>query len=141
MEGSSGNTLFKNQITNNSYGISIVSGENNRIYFNNIYENRNLEAYEGDACTGNQWDNGTAGNYWGNYTEKYPEAKKDGTFWDTPYEIDGDGLGMDNFPLVKPIALGDSKNILGFPIPHILIFISIGVFLLRRKIHNQRIRR
>jgi parallel beta-helix repeat protein len=136
IEGSSANKLLKNQITNNSYGISIGSADNNEIYFNNIYENRENEAYEGDTCTNNQWDNGTTGNYWGNYTEKYPEAKKDGEFWDTPYEIDGDGLGMDNFPLVKQIEFDDSKNILGFPTLHFIIFISIGVFLLKRKVYN-----
>jgi parallel beta-helix repeat protein len=138
IQDSSNNKFFKNSITNNSKGISIFSSDNNEFYFNNIYENHDLEALEGDTCTNNKWDNGTAGNYWGNYTERYPEANKDGSFWDTPYEIDGDGLGMDNFPFVKPIEFDDSKNILGFPVLSIIIFISIGVFLLRRKVRNQK---
>ncbi len=85
-------------------------------------------------CSNNEWDNGTHGNYWGNYTIKYPNATNDKTFWDTPYMIDGDCLGVDNFPLVNPVILKDSINISGFPLLNLLIFVSVGVFLLRKRI-------
>lgn len=38
-----------------------------------------------------------------NVVIKYPEATNNGTVWDTPYEINGSGDGMDSFPLVNPI--------------------------------------
>ncbi|MHA1673275.1 MAG: NosD domain-containing protein [Promethearchaeota archaeon] len=94
-----GNTLFNNSI----YGIDFLFGcIQNTIYFNDIYENQQYQAYESSGSTGNQWDNGTTGNYWGDdYTSRYPSATNDGYVWDTPYEINGTGDGLDNYPLVN----------------------------------------
>ena len=51
----------------------------------------------------NQWNNGTHGNYWGDYIAKYPLATNNETVWDTGYEIDGDGGGVDGKPLVDMV--------------------------------------
>lgn len=40
------------------------------------------------------------GNYWSDYTSRYPDATSDGAVWDTPYEIEYDA--NDPFPLVRP---------------------------------------
>ncbi len=136
---SSNNRLFKNDVSKNNGGIYLYNSTNNEFYFNNLYENRNFEAEYDDGCTDNQWDNGTAGNYWGNYRDKYPDATNDGTVWDTPYEIGGESLGIDNFPLVRPVILKETIKIPGFPLIDILIFVSVGVFLLGRKVIHRRI--
>jgi len=98
------NTITRNKIVNNTNGIYLyLSSSNNLIYLNDIYGNE-AQAFEDGDCIGNQWDNGATGNYWGeDYTDKYPVATHDGTVWDIPYEIDGSGLGKDNFPLVNPV--------------------------------------
>ncbi|MHA1611939.1 MAG: NosD domain-containing protein [Promethearchaeota archaeon] len=107
-------TVSGNIVYNNEIGIDL-SGSDNEIYSNDIYGNQDLQAEEGMGSTDNQWDNGTTGNYWGNdYLGKYPEATNDGTVWDTPYEIDGDSLGTDNFPLVNPIFPDGDAPIFSF---------------------------
>lgn len=51
-----------------------------------------------------KWDDGEIGNYWGDYTAKYPNAQvlPNGT-WDTPYVIDANNV--DNHPLVNPVDI------------------------------------
>ena len=44
----------------------------------------------------------THGNYWNDYTTRYPSATNDGTVWNTPYTIDGEASAQDNYPLVNP---------------------------------------
>ena len=142
IQNSCNNVIFGNNIGNNNCGIFLsANANNNTIYFNDIYENLRNEVSERYDCSGNQWDNGTTGNYWGNYTDKYPDAKNDGIYWDTPYEIGGDSLGKDNFPLVNMVSGKQSRKISGFPIVNILFFISLGAFLLRRRIIHQKIRK
>jgi parallel beta-helix repeat protein len=50
------------------------------------------------------WDNGTVGNYWSNYTQRYPNAKPAGTSgtWNTPYVVSLNNT--DYHPLIAPIA-------------------------------------
>jgi len=50
-----------------------------------------------------QYDDGSAGNYWSDYTTRYPGATNDGAVWDTPYEVDGEDHFTDRFPLVDRI--------------------------------------
>jgi len=129
-------------MSNVEYGIRLGDYSiNNTIYYNDFYrvDNTSVLAHENENCHDNQWDNGTTGNYWEDYTTKYPSATNDGNFWDTPYEIDGDGPGIDNFPLVD--SVNPIPVIKGFPIVNIIILISIGVFILKRKINLQRIRK
>ncbi len=133
LQSSTNNLLIKNEVRNNSWGITLLSSENNKIYLNDIYENREYEAIEGLTSLNNVWDNGTAGNYWGNYTERYPDAKNNGIVWDTPYEIDGVDLGIDNFPLANPVFPEEQYTISGFSLVYMLFFISVGVFLLKKK--------
>jgi len=110
------NTIKNNNISsNNHYGISIeiYSGvpsypsNNNLIYHNNLINNTD-DSY--DECT-NIWYNTiiAEGNYWDDYEEKYPSAKKLWLkgIWDTPYDIPG-GDNQDRYPWIK--LDGKSKN-------------------------------
>jgi len=128
----SGNNLtgFINQ------AIRIVEGSNNTIYANNMGKDEfAIELDEGaadntfyannfaaDSCkirinnaAGNFWDNGTIGNYWGNYNGS--DSNGDG-IGDTPYTIvaykwDTSAGGdvsyvydQDNYPLIAPYKFG-----------------------------------
>jgi parallel beta-helix repeat protein len=77
---------------------SYFGSNNNIIYLNNIINNSN-NSY--DECN-NTWDNGEFGNFWDDYREKYPFARKMRLkgIWNTPYEIPG-GENKDMFPLIK----------------------------------------
>ncbi|MGM0687306.1 MAG: right-handed parallel beta-helix repeat-containing protein [Promethearchaeati archaeon] len=59
--------LVNNLVTNNShYGIFLNSDtSNNLLYLNRIGDNDEANAY--DSGDSNRWDNGTHGNYWGDY--------------------------------------------------------------------------
>lgn len=57
------------------------------------------------------WDNGAVGNFWGNYTNQYPNAQpaSDGKTWNTPYVIDA--YNRDNHPFINPIPLQELKDL------------------------------
>lgn len=106
--GSSYNKIIENNISYNLYwGIEIQEGNDNIIYHNN-FEYNMWSAIDGGN---NIWDDGKYGNYWSDYKDKYPNAKKKPQegIWDTPYEIDG-GSNKDNRPLIKPWPKSKSKS-------------------------------
>lgn len=90
--------------SNGDYGMYLEDTSNyNEIWHNNIIGNNggNVQAY--DDAGNNYWDNGSVGNYWDDYEDRYPSATNDGTVWDTPYEINGTGLAEDEYPQVDPV--------------------------------------
>jgi len=95
------NTISGNNISENNYnGMYICDSScNNTISGNNFFDNI---AY--DRCN-NTWDNGLKGNYWDDYKEKYPDARKKWlrNIWDTPYDIPG-GDNQDRYPLIRPYS-------------------------------------
>lgn len=103
------NNIIKKSKLNSNYYIGLeVSGSLNQIYHNFFFNN-------GHSAYGygmNQWDNGIYGNYWSDFEEKYPHAKKLSLkgIWDTPYEIPGDGDNQDNYPLLKPYGRPRGKS-------------------------------
>jgi parallel beta-helix repeat protein len=98
------NTISFNTFINNRFGIYIMYGfgnpsDNNQIYRNNFIDNTPNAI---DECN-NVWDDGKYGNYWSDYKEKYPDARKKllkPWMWNTPYEIYG-GNNTDSCPLVN----------------------------------------
>jgi parallel beta-helix repeat protein len=71
-----------------------------------------------DDSGGDYWDDGTEGNYWGDYVQWYPDAKANGKVWDTPYALNGSGGRSDMFPLAllydfrPPVAVaGDDVTV------------------------------
>jgi parallel beta-helix repeat protein len=101
LEGSSSNSIFGDNITNNYYGLWLfsssdnsiarnnitandyfsiqltVSSNNNIIFHNNFGEDNN-QVYVDTSCYGNVWDNGCEGNYWSTYTGEDLDAPPDG---------------------------------------------------------------
>jgi len=116
---SSNNTITFCNVADNDYGVYIDSTYhpddpciNNLIYLNNFIDNVDNAHSENSPNIWNSPEeitytyNGNTytsylGNYWSDYTERYPGASEiDSTgIWDTPYSIDSDN---DNYPLVEP---------------------------------------
>ena len=98
------NTLYQNRIINNGYGVLLGYSSNNSIYHNTIANNTLSEAYYDSfyAETHNFWYNESEGNYWGDYTAKYPSATPSGRVWLTPYVLNGSTTDVDPFPLRQP---------------------------------------
>ena len=89
------NIISKNIIGGNlGHGIFIdVYSFDNLFYFNEFVSN-NINAK--DNGVNNQWDNGTIGNFWDDYSGIDLNLDNIG---DTPYNISGSGDSQDNFPI------------------------------------------
>jgi hypothetical protein len=101
---SSNNTIKKNNITSicnagnsNSY---YSAGVFNCFYLNNImldkYPLLSIDTF---------WDNGSVGNYWSNYTARYPNTSEIGFtgIGNTPYDVQRSDYAIKTFPNVTNI--------------------------------------
>ena len=92
---SNDNTLIDNSASNNSHGIHMWSlSNNNTLYHNSLINNTDHNAYDDST---NQWDSGTEGNYYSDYTGT--DNNTDG-IGDDPHLIPG-GTSTDRFPLMQ----------------------------------------
>jgi parallel beta-helix repeat protein len=109
--GSGRNTIRKNNITNNSYGLNFGTGRFNIFYpnpLNEIYSNNftnNAEAVYNPLSYQNIFnaEKPTGGNYWSNFDsaeEGCADTDSDG-FCDAPFVI---GSYQDNYPHTFPIG-------------------------------------
>jgi len=107
LEESSHNTVMHNLIKDNrGYGVSVQGGSRNQIFNNTFIRNNGGMVQAFDSSVNNSWDDGAYGNYWSDYSMKYPGAGNDTRIWDTPYLIDGRAGSLDRYPSVAPtIAL------------------------------------
>jgi parallel beta-helix repeat protein len=91
---SNNNTLQNNTMSSNDKGILLYSSSNNTLHHNNLIDNAQ-NAY--DTST-NQWDSGSEGNYYSDYSGT--DNNTDG-IGDDPHLIPG-GSSTDRFPLMQP---------------------------------------
>jgi parallel beta-helix repeat protein len=92
--------IINNNISKNKVGICLKNSCLKNEIFQNNFLNNSKNAY--DECN-NIWNDSKYGNFWSDYEEKYPDAKKKplkAWMWDIPYEIDG-GKNFDNCPLIR----------------------------------------
>ena len=102
LELSSNNILRSNTASNNDYGdddydyygIEMYDSSDNNLIYNNYLDNV-YNAYDDGS---NQWDSGSAGNYYSDYNGT--DNNKDG-IGDDPHPIPG-GTSTDRFPLMQP---------------------------------------
>jgi hypothetical protein len=108
------NNLF---IKNNVHELDVY-GSNNRFYQNNFFLTDIA-----DILSDNFWDNGSVGNYWSDYSIKYPNASEIGNtgVGDTSYIIerrillslnDPDAENVDHYPLMYQYDIENNKLIL-----------------------------
>jgi nitrous oxidase accessory protein len=122
-QGASNNEISGNTITNNLvYGIGLHTSTND----NNIYHNCFINTYNAfDGSLNNNWDNGTIGNYWGDYTGI--DADNNG-IGDTPYNISQSISffvpgNQDHFPLMRCPFSSVQRIIPGYN-----LFVLFGLF-------------
>jgi parallel beta-helix repeat protein len=127
------NSIIGNDmINNNGSGIYIRKGGSNIIHHNNFIDNK--KQADVDTASSNVWDNGTYGNYWGDYTGW------DGT-WILGFVVGRDGIGdqpyvintnnIDHYPVTTnwpPPDIGQVAVVI------VLVVAVVGVaFFIRRK--------
>ena len=98
----SNNTFVYNYIADNVVGATFSgSAANDNMFYNNDFINNNENTKITFTVYNETWDNGSVGNYWSDYTAKYPSAEEiDNTgIWNTPYVIDANNT--DFYPRVK----------------------------------------
>ncbi|MFW6110758.1 MAG: right-handed parallel beta-helix repeat-containing protein [Thermoproteota archaeon] len=122
------NTITYNTIANHTYGFYIRYSGYNTIYANNMVDNKLQVANLGSK---NTWDNGSIGNYWSDYTVKYPNASEvgDSGIWNTSYQIP-DALKIttgdqDRYPLITPVVIPDQTQ--DFPTLVLIVTLVITV--------------
>ena len=82
---------------------------------NNFLLNSSTDGFSVETYSANFWDNGSVGNYWSDYAERYPNASELGStgIVDTPYVIDADNV--DYYPLMYPYDI--ENDAIAFPTP------------------------
>ncbi len=92
----------KNQVIRNNITALAISYGQNIIYGNNILLATNQSFF---VASKNVWDNGYVGNYWSDYSARYPNASEvDQTgIGDVPYVLDTDNV--DRYPTMYPIYI------------------------------------
>jgi hypothetical protein len=117
---SNSNTIFRNTVVS-AIPVEMVCSHANTIFSNNFWWNDSrIVAPLNEA---NSWDNGSMGNYWNDYSTKYPNATEQGVseIGDTPYVINANN--QDKYPLLSPVEISDPSQSKPFPI--IIVAISI----------------
>ena len=108
---SSGTVITENSIANNSTAVNVDSSVF-EIYHNNFINSANTtivlttsDAIHFGGGTMPTWDNGEEGNYWSDYTTKYPNVTEiDHTgIGNTPYVVRTSPNVVDRFPLLAPV--------------------------------------
>jgi hypothetical protein len=144
-----------NIISKNIGPLMLKSGDN-KVYWNNItglalsgsndfYANNVLLVVDNPAFvdSGNAWDNGSIGNYWSDYLDRYPDASEIGNtgIANLPYVIDENNV--DYFPLMYPydiekdeVALPERESfptaLVIAPIASVVVF-GVGLLVYFRK--------
>jgi nitrous oxidase accessory protein NosD len=163
--GCNNTDVYNNNIMRNEVGVllnnfAFVSlsqvGSGNKVYGNNIVGNTqnafgeqtypyNISMIDNAIGNGTDvvlWDNGSIGNYWSDYSAKYPNATEIGGsgIGDTPYVINGNN--QDNYPLWSLAEISSSSSSEPFPttlvvtisgVSVIVVSISLLVYFKKRK--------
>ena len=126
------NTIIGNHIMNSTLCGLIANGmsETNFIYGNCFFDNV-LHAL--DDGLNNEWDDGSKGNYWDNYTGSDTD---DNGIGDIPYNITGSAGSQDLYPLMSCPTPSVPAGIPGFEL-YILLLIGassiVGIILFTRR--------
>jgi len=100
---SNSNTIINNLLENNTIGgITCRPGSSDNIIYQNYFINNNGGGIQAnDDSQNNKWyGSNNHGNFWSDYSNRYPDANHDGHVWDIPYSIPGLLGNSDSYPLV-----------------------------------------
>ncbi len=105
------NTFFGNYLASNNFAVVLQDGAVDNQFYGNAFTLDSCKIQIDDAVVGTRWDNGTIGNFWGDYNGT--DSTGDGV-GDLPYMVNGFKWdinvstfvsrfsGQDNYPLMEP---------------------------------------
>jgi parallel beta-helix repeat protein len=121
----SNNTFYGNHIANTGVAVSLQDGAIGNTFYGNTFASDSCKVRMDDGVEGTSWDNGTIGNYWGDY--EGTDNNEDG-ICDSPYAIKGvkwdNDVGgdvnfvasQDNYPLMNPIIIPEFPSWIILPL-------------------------
>jgi len=116
----SNNTFYGNYMANNGFAVALQEGAISNAFYANTFAADSCKVQIGEGVF-TFWDNGTIGNYWGDYNGT--DINGDG-IGDAPYTVIGykwdqevDGFvsfvsGQDNHPLMAPLDIENDTIVL-----------------------------
>ena len=135
------NTFYGNYISGTPVAVTLQDGAVNNTFYGNFFASGSCAVRIDDGVEGTSWNNGSIGNYWGDYNGT--DNNQDG-IGDSPYlitavtwdnDLGGDVSfvgGQDNYPLMNPVDLNEIPefpNLIIFP----LIFVGTLILIITRK--------
>jgi parallel beta-helix repeat protein len=127
------NTFSSNTVKNCKTGAGITQFGNDNTYYGNLFLN-NVQQVIIDTVSpvSNFWDNGKYGNYWSDYSTKYPNATEiDSTgVGNTPYLIDTSNI--DHYPLTKIVAIPEFPSWIILPLVTVTILLIVTLMKTKR---------
>jgi len=140
--GCSNNTFYGNYIANSEVAVCLQDEAINNTFYGNTFAFDSCKFRIGDDVEGTSWDNGTIGNYWGDYegTDNNEDGIGDspytivGVKWDT--DVGGDVsfiAGYDNYPLMEPIIIPEFPS---WTILPLLVVVTLVGVIIRNKIRK-----
>jgi len=124
VDDGSANFLLENNVSDCGHGVSMgLKANNNTIYHNNFMNN--IQQVSMQPNVSEYWNNSNEGNYWSDYSERYPNAKEvdDLGIWNMPYVIDVNNV--DNYPLL--LQYGASSKLREQPFPWLPVTAAVLV--------------
>ena len=97
-----------NLISNSDSGIFVYNfwDKESQIFENNFISNSRNGIQVQVNGSKIRWDDGNSrGNFWSDYTRRYPDAQNNGTVWNIPYVINSSENMKDRSPLVNPVNI------------------------------------
>jgi len=130
LNGSYNHVLY-NEIFNNGINLRIGTWMHGNVIHHNNFMNGTNTYQAIDNGYNNDWDNGSAGNYWSDYNGT--DGNGDGV-GDTSYEINGSADAEDRYPLMKPVNTTAPEKIpdLNMMIPSVFVIMMIAAIFRRR---------
>jgi parallel beta-helix repeat protein len=109
----SNNTIYGNYVAHSEFAVDLDELAVNNTFYGNTFtaDSCNVRIYNANVTESNFWDNGTIGNYWGNYngTDSNWDGIGDAPYVIVAYKWDNDVGGdvsfvaaQDNYPLMAP---------------------------------------
>ncbi|MGA1848864.1 MAG: right-handed parallel beta-helix repeat-containing protein [Thermoplasmatota archaeon] len=94
---------FRSNLEEAIYSIySSLHGGENTYHHNGFFNNNGGLFQVYSDVEGEKWDDGDgAGNYWSDYTDRYPLAQELEGYWSQPCSIQGEGENLDHYPLIR----------------------------------------